>query len=190
MMSSLPCSLHRHCTSQCVFGRFHHVESLTPCISVNVFADSAIKIAASELFMTQLPRGTLEDHSCFDHFLGSFLDRLGYRSEAASANGNGDGFVERLLCARYAPLELPDVDISSSISGSPELNHEALEAVLKELADGVQCVRDAATHSGTADEDVDGLIEVVVSHLVELWTVQHVGAHQVESRLKAFCGGA
>jgi hypothetical protein len=61
----------------------------------------------------------------------------------------------------------------------------AVEKSLQQLVRAVEAVRAEVQPGPGRGADVEGLVGVLVSHLLELWAVQLGGAHNVEANLRA-----
>jgi len=155
---------------------FHHVECLSPSVSVNVFAESSIKLGAMRLFMTGLPKG--HDERNLRPLVRSFLIRIGF---------DPNDFISKLLESRYAPLgidgeHLDDIQFRSE-SGS-EVDAAEMEVTLESLCFCIEGIRRVVHVEEGRERDVEGLVQVLVSHLLELWTVQLVGPKRVHGALR------
>mmetsp|Transcript_9614 Transcript_9614/g.19928 ORF Transcript_9614/g.19928 Transcript_9614/m.19928 type:complete len:433 (-) Transcript_9614:6-1304(-) len=185
---------------------FHHVRALTPSISLNVFSESRIKLAAADAFQVPLPRYLMEMDPAYraaaiQLFVRALAPRLGLDPTALLAD---------LLESRYKPLfgaghtvygrrdpaalaQLRDAMRVPAASGAARVAE--LPAEVRREVEGCvgRAAEGAAAHLGRMQSacrageaaHAQGLVETVAAHLVELWAVQLLGAEQIYDQLSA-----
>ena len=130
-----------------------------------------------QLFACPLPKR--QGDEAYRAMLRGFLQQLGYHPGA---------FLAQLLRSRYDPLSpgttTPDhlVEAAISLDAMDERAQEVVEA----LVEGIGMVRAelGALVTEGRENDVDGLVGLLVSHMLELWSVQRAGAGAAEACLR------
>ncbi|KAK3245030.1 hypothetical protein CYMTET_45383 [Cymbomonas tetramitiformis] len=160
---------------------FHHVEAVTPCVSLNVFSESRLKMAAARALMIPPPiaPGRLEDGSTIALFLAALCDilpKIGVEPAVA---------LDEVVISRFKPLMSlqgpQQADIPFQHTDSVERRHQDYTRHTQDLVEAFQ-----AMDNEVEGEHGPGVKDIVVAHLLEMWALRTFGAHEV-ARCLAWC---
>ena len=132
------------------------------------------------------------------HLAGGLLDGLRERHPQMIST---DAFVQQLVASRYTPLVEGEPNAAQSVAGSTVAASLDADAVANVLVDEDRMLSSVLQHfqelrsamlaecegdgEDISADYVDGVVEIVAAHLLELWAVQLVGAANVGSLLRS-----
>jgi len=171
---------------------FHHVEALTPSISINVFSESNVRLAAAAIFNQDVSVKSswnyLEKFSYIHVLLHCILSSLGYIPQkflqdlyqsryrplfktGRSVHGNRESLTTKSTGA-MASLQ----DVCEKLLFNPSVLNEARDIGM-EVNSKFETMKNVILESQS--EHKSGLQDIVAAHLVELVLVQNIGVERL-----------
>ena len=144
---------------------FHHVVAEELSISLNAFSLTRANINASSVLATLPPTALLQDVQHAPEVLAATLHPLLMQPECAVEDPLT--FLERNLLSRFVPLGLPGLAPSARAGKRVGLSFDGNREV-GAVAHKVGTLRAELARTRPA-ADVDGVVHIVLAHLVELW---------------------
>jgi Cupin-like domain len=170
----------------------HHVEPLGVAVSLPVFSESSVRVAAAKCLARLMP--FTQEEAADPGRASALFDRLVLNVVGEeTAGGDAAGFVGRMFVSRYRPLPTS----SSEDDDRPTFHRvpaqtDSIDADLERwLAQYVSDVRGDLQRLRSlpgSESYLQGVVDVTLGHLVELWAVSLFGPRHVGEVLRSFVG--